>query len=302
MRHHSVNGTPADFLETLAAVTHHLDQPTVWPPVIPLWAILARAKGDVVVLLEGQGADELFGGYDTQTFSAATLDFLARGRVGQAASLTHAIVQAHGWQGAARAAGSRLMPAARRWMRRIRGDEHVYAGPLLELGDRLKTRQDFRFRDRLAANLHDSHSGTLQMLLHNEDALSMAHSLESRLPFMDYRLVEYAFRLPGSHKIRDGYGKAILREAARPELPDRFRTKRKKIGMETPMARWFRERPEETIYPVLRDERCRERGLFDERRLEAAIERHRSGRWDLSPFLLLWLSTELWFQQTVDAP
>ena len=65
------------------------------------------------------------------------------------------------------------------------------AGPLLELGDRLKTRQDFRFRDRLAANLHDSHSGTLQMLLHNEDALSMAHSLESRLPFMDYRLVEF---------------------------------------------------------------------------------------------------------------
>lgn len=129
----------------------------------------------------------------------------------------------------------------------------------------------------------------------------MAHSIESRLPFLDYRLVEFAFRLPGHLKLSEGTGKMVLRDAVRGIVPDDILDNRRKLGFRTPIDRWFRETPEETLLPVLLSKESRQRGIFSIPRLTRIIENHRLGRVDLSHYLFRWLTTELWFQEFIDS-
>ena len=128
----------------------------------------------------------------------------------------------------------------------------------------------------------------------------MAHSIESRLPFLDYRLVEFVFSLPGHFKMRDGKGKVLLREAVRGHVPDSVVQERPKLGFVVPIREWFRTRPEETVYPVLLSDRCRQRGWFDAKAMESALRRHVSGEVDLSSQIFRWISLELWCQRALD--
>ncbi len=81
----------------------------------------------------------------------------------------------------------------------------------------------------------------LPMLLRYEDRNSMAHSIESRLPFLDYRLAEFILSLPDEYKIRDGWTKAVMREAMTGILPEKIRTRMDKIGFETPEEVWLKK-------------------------------------------------------------
>src|SRR5919202_752848 len=81
----------------------------------------------------------------------------------------------------------------------------------------------------------------LPELLRYEDRNSMAHSLEARVPFLDYRLVELAFSLPGDELIRNGRSKDVVRRALADLLPPEVRERRDKLGFVTPERRWFRE-------------------------------------------------------------
>ncbi len=153
----------------------------------------------------------------------------------------------------------------------------------------------------MTSPLYHQHTGGLRALLHDGDSISMAHSIESRLPFMDYRRVEFGFRLPSELKFRNAHGKAVLKDAVRPLVPSRIVDTRGKLGFVTPVAKWFRDQAEEVIYPVLRDERCRARGLFDETQIERALDQHASGRFHGSNHIFRGISTELWFQEFIDA-
>ena len=84
------------------------------------------------------------------------------------------------------------------------------------------------------------------------------------------------------------------------DVPAEILAPKRKRGFATPVSRWFRDRPEETVYPVLRSESCRQRGIFDPDMIERALERHRSGRFDLGNHIFRWISTELWFQEFID--
>jgi asparagine synthase (glutamine-hydrolysing) len=107
--------------------------------------------------------------------------------------------------------------------------------------------------------------------------------------------------MPGHLKLEGGMGKAVLRHAMRGTVPDDILDTRRKLGFTTPIARWFRDDPQKTLYPVLLSERCRKRGVFDPKALERALERHQSGRFDLSFHIFRWLTTELWFRRFIDA-
>ena len=103
--------------------------------------------------------------------------------------------------------------------------------------------------------VRDVTSTSLPSLLRYEDRNSMAHSVESRLPFLDYRLIEFAIALPASMKIRDGYGKWILREAMRGRVPDRIRLARNKRGFDVPQARWIERGLGKSIREALHERR-----------------------------------------------
>lgn len=300
MRPHLVSARSDDFLATLRQVVRHLEAPIHTPAVLPLWFIMRAAKERVTVVLEGQGVDELLAGYYTN-FALAAADRALQGNLLDAA-------REIGWElrrvGAKRAvllAGRALGPEwSHRLFRRSRGDEQVYLGPLRDGPQDEPAGPAAIGGGRLNASLVRQHAGRLVDLLHYGDAISMAHSIESRLPFLDYRLVEYCCRMPGDFKYRDGHGKAVLKQAMRQIVPAEVLTPRKKLGFVVPIGRWFREQPERTVDPVLRSATCRRRGLFDPDRLDRALALHASGRADLSNNIYRWIITELWFQEFID--
>lgn len=302
MKPHLVPALAGEFLPTLRQIVRHVESATYSPAVMPLWNIMREMRRNVTVALEGQGADELFGGYVDMNFPPLLADLLGSGRLSAAAAALRAQSRNVGWSSTLLWCVRDVAPWTHGVLRRLRGDEKVYIGGLAKAAPVPPLPEDRpRFADHLTTALYEQHRGTLVALLHYGDAISMAHSIESRLPFMDYRLVELGFRLPGALKMRDGFGKKVLREAVRRDVPAEILAPRRKLAFQTPVSRWIREAPEKTAYPVLRSERCRQRGIFDPKRLEEALARHISGSVDLGNHIFRWIMTELWFQEFIDA-
>lgn len=299
MRPHSIPVEGHQLLSILGDVVYHMDSPTQCPAVIPLWRIMERMKQNVVVALEGQGADELFGGYVDTLLPYVFADDVRRRDAGAAMALVHDYTQTWGWWNAGAWTARAMAPWSHKWFRKWRGDESVYA-TLLRANGAFENSDSGQFGDSVTTKLHEQHAGGLRTLLHYGDAVSMAHSIESRLPFMDYRLVEFGFRLPGHLKVSGAEGKVVLKDAVRSDVPGHLLQSRRKLGFATPIASWFRSDPERTIYPVLRSERCLARGLFNTQALERAVQRHIDGKVDLSSQIFRWISTEIWFRHFID--
>ena len=129
----------------------------------------------------------------------------------------------------------------------------------------------------------------------------MAHSIEARVPFLDYRLVELLLSLDGGQLIDRGQTKAILRRALADLLPPAVAARTDKLGFVTPEASWFRGPLGEVAADVFASQRFRERGLVDAGAARDRLERHRRG--DLEAGFELWrvLNLELWARAFLDA-
>ena len=137
-------------------------------------------------------------------------------------------------------------------------------------------------------------------LLKFGDGISMAHSIESRLPFLDYRLVEFVFRLPVRYKFDGAQSKGILKQAMAGVIPERIRSRRDKVGFVTPTSRWLRRRLDSDVRPLLLSQRSKSRGILNVRNLDPLLT-EQALRWptaDATVFRLL--SVELWFQLFID--
>jgi asparagine synthase (glutamine-hydrolysing) len=226
------------WLDVLSDVAWHMDGPGYSPAVYPLWRLMktARAAG-VPVLLEGQGADEALAGYP-QYAVLALLDAAQRGE--SPAAL---------WR---RFAGTRRTFTLRwtlAWLARELSpallDEHRRRSgfqSLLRDGVRLPEPPPLPAAsgDRVRTRLLQDHSAAiLPGLLHYGDSVSMAHSIESRHPFLDYRLVEWLFRTPTAVKLKGGETKWVLRRYLRAVGQPDVASRRDKQGYPTPAARWL---------------------------------------------------------------
>ena len=110
----------------------------------------------------------------------------------------------------------------------------------------------------------------------------MAHSVEARLPFMDYRLVEFLFSLPSYWKLRGELNKFVLREGMKGTIPDVVRDRVDKMGFPTSAKKWFAGPLYAPMRDLLASRRTRERGLYDVDRIELDLERHKAGEIDVS--------------------
>jgi len=202
------------------------------------------------VLLDGQGADEILAGYPYQLGAFLGETASRRGlaaAAGEARALTGVTARPL-WFHLGLLAYQRLPlpPAARRLaVGRLSTHTHVpaamidparLAGVAPEAGERHVPRASLR--DERLANLWRT---SLPALLRYEDRNSMAFGIEARTPFLDYRLVEHALALPPEALVRDGWSKAILRDAMRGVLPEAVRLRRDKLGFTTPEKRWLAE-------------------------------------------------------------
>jgi asparagine synthase (glutamine-hydrolysing) len=156
--------------------------------------------------------------------------------------------------------------------------------------------------DRLNRRLYEvfSHDG-LPALLRYADRNAMAHSVEARMPFMDYRLVGYLFSLPAEDKIRDGQTKHVLRRGLASLLPRRILDRHDKIGFLTPEEQWFRGPLRWIFEDVIGSASLARRGYCDPARLRALRAAHSAGRVNASMPLWRAVNLELWFRRFVDA-
>jgi asparagine synthase (glutamine-hydrolysing) len=117
------------------------------------------------------------------------------------------------------------------------------------------------------------HSTVLPTLLRNFDRISMAASVETRMPFLDHRLVSYAFSLPWSSKIRNGFTKSILRDAVAPLLPNEVVYRRSKIGFNTPTAQWIKTGWREFILDTIASKEFTDCSLIDPQKSKRIIQK-----------------------------
>ena len=137
-------------------------------------------------------------------------------------------------------------------------------------------------------------------LLMKQDQMSMAASVESRVPFLDHKLVEFAARLPDEWKLSGWTTKRVLREAMRDRLPRVILTRRK-LGFPVPFARWMRGGWNDVARDVLLDRRSRERGVLDPAAVDRLLREHLGGRRDCGDQIWSLLNLELWYRTFIDA-
>jgi len=138
------------------------------------------------------------------------------------------------------------------------------------------------------------------IMVKSEDRNTMSRSIESRSPFLDYRLVDFCFSLPNRMKIRDGIGKWLLREAMKDILPDKIRLRKDKAGLIAPADRWFRTINKEQIINLLESESIIKRKIFDKEKLYLMFNDHLNGTNNHQMVLWQLINLELWLQKYFD--
>lgn len=247
---HKTHATPEDLLADLDGLLSAQDEPFGSTSIYAQHRVfrLAREHG-IKVMLDGQGADELLGGY--QPFVAARLASLLRqGRLLEAVGFAQRAARAPGRASLWLWAGEFLVPPALQApFRRLVGQDLVPSWLdgdwFAERGVRLQPAK-YTFGDSSDV-LHDQlrravSRSSLPMLLRYEDRNSMAYSIESRVPFLTPQLARFVLSLPESYLIdRDGTTKAVFRRAMRGLVPDVILDRQDKIGFATPEQRWLRQ-------------------------------------------------------------
>jgi asparagine synthetase B (glutamine-hydrolysing) len=137
-------------------------------------------------------------------------------------------------------------------------------------------------------------------LLIRADKITMAHSLEARVPYLDHRLVEFCLTIPARLKVADGTTKAVLRKAMERSLPPTT-ARRKQHGFVVPIGEWIRNDWRELVSDLSRDSRTRSRGIFDVEQIDEIVEAHMSGRADWTAPIFGFLLAEIWHRTFLDA-
>lgn len=304
---HRVESSAEQCWDGLPEITRFHDEPvhsaTAWIGFEIYRA--ARAAG-VPVLLVGQGADETLGGYPSY-FPEWWQTLLRRGHLREAMAQMTDFARGHGTtlaragvgealrftlQTAGRLAVYRALMGQRR-QRRAYPYRHLLGAGLAAM---LPDAPQVPSGDLRQALVHGTTRTPLPLYLRLEDRNSMAHSVEARLPFLDYRLVAMAFRLSGQWKIRGRWNKYLLREATRGLVPDLVRERVDKMGFPTTMAAWFRQPLRARLDDLFRSPEFVSSGLYDPPRARQLLAEHAAGRQDASRALFGLVQSAVWLR------
>jgi len=299
--HHVYPTRHEDVQELFHRATMHMEAP-FWnsvPMVNLLLMERARQEG-ITVVLNGHGADELFAGYPLEYHAPMAALYLQRGQLLEGVRQVRGMAKMTGvapsraWQ----LALDNLLPAhLLPWNRQRGGNtgEAPFFPPHPELGN-LNT-PSMPGRSPLDSKLkRDFHYKILPSWLHLEDKISMAASVEARLPFLDPRLVEFAFALDESLKIRRGTTKVLLRGAMKDRLPDSIVSEKRKYYFSGPDRQWLTGALSETVEQYLFAREPAVAAYVNMDRLRQEFTALKSGQKDAAQRFWSIFVTEYWVQ------
>lgn len=316
--HHEVIVSPRQFFDALPGLVYQEDEPIAHPSSVPLYFVSELASRHVKVVLTGEGSDELLAGYDKYR---KTVFNLALGRAYQTTmpasvrrAIERAILKLNGTSRVrrklsrtflclqpeiediyfdnfsvfSRAMQQRLFTGGAR-AQMTQGDPYRTSRDLVGTAD-----SDALLDQLLAADLKTY----LHELLMKQDQMSMAASIESRVPFLDHKLVEFAAALPVNMKLRGLTTKYILRKAMRDLLPKEILTRRK-MGFPVPVGAWLRGPFSHVVDEYLLSPRSLERVIFNADFVRELVTRHRAGE-NHTERLWALINFEIWQRRFFD--
>jgi asparagine synthase (glutamine-hydrolysing) len=300
--------TPLQLWDSLPEVLRFQDEPVhSMAPVVSFHLMRVAREHGVEVVLNGQGADEVLGGYPSY-FHDRWCDLVRGGHALRAWREIADYAAAHGGT-----VGPRLRDAL---VHVVKSRVHQFD---LARGPRMRAqRAAVQARDwlspELAQHLPDDRPpprpslrpalqrsvrhDPLPLYLRIEDRNAMAHSVEARLPFLDHRLAEFVAPLDDGWKVRGRWNKFVLREAMRGRIPESVRSRVDKMGFPTSSSSWLRTTLYERAREVVHSRELRELGMFNVAALQNRLERHRQGQGDHSEVLLTSMQMCLWREAT----
>jgi len=294
---HLVVPDGGDFWNVLDRVSDLQGEPTAGPGLYSQWKVMELAhRAGLKVLLDGQGGDETLGGY-FRYLPLALRDRLANGDVAGFLGGLNPIADRIGLSTTLGLCFEPWLPAGLVAPLRRRfgqGKDRVLTRALATLPGGSVPRPRAAFGSAVRRQMaFDTTERLLPSLLRYEDRNSMAFSIETRLPFLDYRLAEFAFSLPDDQKLAGTTTKAILRRALADRIPERVRERRDKMGFETPADLWLRGRyAGETRRRLLAPGVLHE--WLDPEALKTSLDEYLGGRRAIGLQVWRWLSLESW--------
>lgn len=294
--HHQVRITESDVIAEFDRITWHFDEPLGDAAIIANYFLSGEAQRYVKVVLAGEGADELFAGYNSyragircarwfegpvsvrraldRTLSA--LPFAGNPYVNNKVIYLHYL-------------GQSSLEAAQQYSWQITGvhpDEQRWLGLNRCIDSSMALNTSGTFTTPLNRMLgHDCLNHLPDLYLMKADKATMAHSVEERVPILDQRLIEYAFACNPAYKIRNGVEKAIWRRAVHDLLPSSVLS-RKKQGFSVPYTQWMRGEMREHVVQTLSDSPFIT-SLFNPRRIESLLGNYSAAR-SSRPALIVW--------------
>lgn len=288
--HHEVYVTPKQFVDFVPSYIWHMDEPVTEAAAISLYFVSKLARENVVVCLSGEGSDELFAGYDFYKYNLAiekARGLLGGGIVGNLARIARMTT---------RFAKVRkyLELASQPLEQRYRGISSYERRKKNSLYSESFGHQAAQGHDQCNAFIQqlftlskqwtplnrmlyfDTKTWLVDDLLIKADRMSMANSIELRVPFLDHRLVEYAATLPERYKINGSDTKFILKKSLEGQLPANI-IRRRKMGFPTPLETMLRRELFDYAHDTLVSEQAMSRGYFDRGAVRKLLLDHRSG-------------------------
>ena len=302
--------SPQEWFAAWPRMVYHEDEPIAHPSSISLHFVSALAAREVKVVLTGEGSDELLGGYERyyqtlanlrygrfvpqalRRLASRAIDYLPDQCVGKRKAVRTSLVLPNDIRSlyldnyAAFGRKSLLELLPDRFHDSVRGRMYDGFEQWMRISDARQLLDQILYAD-MKTYLHE--------LLMKQDQMSMSASLESRVPFLDHRLVEFATRLPVNYKLQGFDTKRILRRALGPSVPPPIVSRSKK-GFPTPTREWFRGAWADPMRKLLTGPKSLVHEYVRPAAVAAILDRHQSGAWDLQEEIWTLGNLELWLR------
>ncbi|HXH17510.1 MAG TPA: asparagine synthase (glutamine-hydrolyzing) [Chitinophagales bacterium] len=261
---HVIEINPEEGIKSLEEYLYHFEELYITSPVPMVQTYRAERNSGVYVSIDGHGADELFSGYDTFLLNAFWDCGLNPHAISSILKTYRGIVPPFP-QFKVKEVG------IRDYFQRVSGS-FKFKDFIPHIGREIKKAFEQNSNGFNRALYHLFHTANLPTLLRNYDRYSMMSGVEIRMPFLDHRVVAYCFSIPWTSKIRNGYTKALLRDAMAPFLPREIMYRKYKMGFQTPIVDWLKGAWKNYFLELVNSKDFKETGIIQAADVKAKIE------------------------------